>query len=157
MGQLLKENSKNILWSTGYSSFFISHQLNSWRLPVAVNCRLGNLESSDIALLDTGAEWSVIGGETAEILEDQLVHPIKLFKMSTRKGSISGSLYRIDISLLAEQNSGNDLTVESSVFVSEEWDGPIVLGYLGFLERIRFAIDPGMSVGEQLFYFGSDG
>ena len=125
MGQLVKKNSKNILWSTGYSSFFISYQLHSWRLPVAVNCRLGNLESPDIALLDTGAEWSVIGGETAEILEDQLVHPTESFKMSTRKGSIAGSLYRIDISLLAEQDSGNDLTVESSVFVSEEWDGPI--------------------------------
>ncbi|NIM13411.1 MAG: hypothetical protein GTO45_14950 [Candidatus Aminicenantes bacterium] len=67
---------------------------------------------------------------------------------------MSGSLHRINISLLADQKSGYDLTVESSVFISEEWDGPIVLGYRGFLERIRFALDPGVISGEQMFYFG---
>ena len=74
--------------------------------------------------------------------------------MSTRLGRISGSLYRINISLLAEENHGYDLTVESSIFVSKDWDGPIVLGYRGFLERIRFALDPGVIPGEQRFYFG---
>jgi hypothetical protein len=42
----------------------------------------------------------------------------------------------------------------SSVFVAKEWEGPIVLGYRGFLERIRFALDPGVVPGEQMFYFG---
>jgi hypothetical protein len=74
--------------------------------------------------------------------------------MSTRLGRISGSLYRINITLIAEENRDYDLIVESSVFVSKEWEGPIVLGYRGFLERVRFALDPGVVPGEQKFYFG---
>jgi hypothetical protein len=155
MEQLLKQtNEHNILWSSGCSLYFVSSKVGQWRLPIAVKCRVGNLEETDLALLDTGAEWSVIGGETAKILEDELASPTESFTMSTRIGRIFGSLYRTNISLLAEENRGYDLTVESSVFVSKEWEGPIVLGYRGFLERIRFALDPGVVPGEQMFYFG---
>jgi len=143
-----------MLWSSGCSLFLVSSKVGHWRLPIAVKCRIGNLEETELALLDTGAEWSVIGGETAKILEDELNFPTESFTMSTRLGRISGSLYRIIIRLLAEENFGYDLTVESSVFVSREWEGPIVLGYRGFLERIRFALDPGVAPGEQIFYFG---
>lgn len=107
--------------------------------------------------MDTGAEWSVIGGDTAQILEDELDSPTVSFAMSTRLGRIHSSLHRINISLLAGENGGDDLAVDSSVFVSKEWDGPIVLGYRGFLERIRFALDPGVVAGEQMFYFGLAG
>ncbi|MCP4104714.1 MAG: hypothetical protein GY749_04125 [Desulfobacteraceae bacterium] len=65
---------------------------------------------------------------------------------------MDGALHRMNISLPAY--SGDDLTVESTVFISEEWEGPIVLGFKGFLERIRFALDPGIAAGEQFFYFG---
>ncbi|MCP4627568.1 MAG: hypothetical protein GY850_29240 [bacterium] len=67
---------------------------------------------------------------------------------------MEGSLHHVNITLLAEKNSGDDLTIESTAFVSEEWEGPTVLGYRGFLERIRFALDPGLIPGEQIFYFG---
>jgi hypothetical protein len=158
MGQLFKQtNEHNILWSSGCSLFFVNRKQGSLRLHVAVECRFGTREETDLALLDTGAEWSVIGGETAKIFEDELGSPIERFTMSTRLGRIDGSLHRINISLLAEENSGNDLTVDSSVFVSKEWSGPIVLGYRGFLERIRFALDPGIVPGEQMFYFGLPG
>lgn len=155
MGQLFKQdNEHNLLWSSGCSLYFVSSKVGQWRLPIAVKCRVGSLEETDLALLDTGAEWSVIGGETAKILEDELDLPTVSFTMSTRLGRISGSLYRINITLIAEKNLDSDLTVESSVFVSKEWEGPIVLGYRGFLERIRFALDPGVVPGEQMFYFG---
>ncbi len=155
MTQLFKKtNNRSILWSSGCSFYLVGSKVGHWRLPIAVKCRVGNLEETDLALLDTGAEWSVIGSETAEILEDELDLPTESFTMSTRLGRISGSLYRINISLLSEDNPDYDLTVESSVFVSKEWDGPIVLGYRGFLERIRFALDPGVVPGEQRFYFG---
>jgi hypothetical protein len=155
MRQLLqKTNRHSILWSSGSSLYLVNSKVGYWRLPIAVKCRVGNLEETDLALLDTGAEWSVIGGETAKILEDELDLPTESFTMSTRLGRISGSLYRINISLLANKNEGYNLTVESSIFVSKEWNGPIVLGYRGFLERIRFALDPGVVPGEQRFYFG---
>jgi hypothetical protein len=155
MGQLFKQtNEHNILWSSGCSLYLFSSKVGQWRLPIAVKCRVGSLEETDLALLDTGADWSVIGGETARILEDELDLPTQSFNMSTRLGKVSGSLHRINITLIAEENRGYDLTVESSVFVSKEWEGPIVLGYRGFLERIRFALDPGIVPGEQIFYFG---
>lgn len=158
MGQLFKQtNQHRILWSSGCSLFFVNRKQGSTRLHVAVECRIGNREVTDLALLDTGAQWSVLGGETAKIFEDELGSPLERFTMSTRLGRIEGSLHRINISLLAEQNSGYDLTVDSSVFVSTEWLGPIVLGYRGFLERIRFALDPGVAPGEQIFYFGLPG
>jgi hypothetical protein len=158
MGQLFKQtNGHNILWSSGCSLFFVSRVQGSSRLHVAVECRIGSGKEPYLALLDTGAEWSVIGGETAKILEDELDTPIEKLTMSTRLGRINGSLHRINIILLAEQNSGYDLTIDSSVFVSKDWLGPIVLGYRGFLERIRFAIDPGVAPGEQMFYFGLPG
>ncbi len=155
MGQLFKQtNHHNALWSSGCSLYLVSSKVGEWRLPVAVKCRVGSLEETDLALLDTGAEWSVIGGETAKIIEGELNLPTESFSMSTRLGKIYGSLYRINITLIAEKKSDYDLTVESSVFVSTQWEGPIVLGYRGFLERIRFALDPGVIPGEQMFYFG---
>ena len=154
MEQLIRR-SDGSLWSCGCSSFFVSHTVNRWRLPIAVQCRIGSLESTDLALLDTGAEWSVIGGDLVEILKDELNSPTDSFSISTRMGTIRGALHRIQISLLAEQNCGKDLTVESSVLISQDWKGPVVLGYRGFLERIRFALDPGVSPDEQRFYFGT--
>jgi hypothetical protein len=151
MEQLFKQRR---LWSTGCASFYIRHKVGRWYLPVAVKCQIGTLDISDFVLLDTGAEWSVIGGELAILLENELSPPIESFSMSTRFGRIFGSLHHISICLTAKQGCGNDLTVESSVFVSEEWEGPTVLGYRGFLEKIRFAFDPGIVPGEQIFYFG---
>lgn len=64
-----------------------------------------------------------------------------------------GSLVRLNISLEAEQ--GQDLTVEATTFIpnlKEQWGNfPSFLGLSGFLERIRFAIDPLTDT----FYFGS--
>jgi len=155
MNQLLIQTERDRrIWSTGSALFRISHKIGSWPVSVAVRCRIERL-GPDLALLDTGAEWSVIGGETAMLLEDQIGHPISSFRMRTHVGSIDGSLHHVNITLLAgEEDSGDNLTVETTSFVSEEWDGPIVLGYRGFLERIRFALDPGVVPGEQIFYFG---
>ncbi len=155
MEQLFKRTERNKrAWSTGSAFFWISHKIGIWPATVAVRCQTERLES-EIALLDTGAEWSVIGGETAILLEKQLGSPIESTRMSTRLGLIDGFLHHVNITLLAGENSGDNLTVESTVFVSEEWEGPLVLGYRGFLEKIRFALDPGVVPGEQIFYFGS--
>ncbi len=154
--QLVKQTDEgNLLWNTGSALFLAIHKIKLWRLTVAVRCRFGSQKTSEhLALSDTGAEWSVIGGEPAIVLENELGPAIESFSMSTRFGRIFGSLHHITIHLISKQGCGNDLAVESSVFVSEEWEGPVVLGYRGFLERIRFALDPGIVPGEQIFYFG---
>jgi hypothetical protein len=112
------------------------------------------LELDYFALLDTGAEWSVIGEDVLPLIEDQLGPPIRSLYMSTRLGRIFGELHRVNITLLTDPNQGDELTVESTTFVSEEWEGPVILGYRGFMERIRFALDPGVILGDQTFYFG---
>ncbi|GEM_PF-2730638 len=119
MEQLFKQRR---LWSTGCASFYIRHKVGRWYLSVAVKCQIGTLDISDFVLLDTGADRSVIGGEMAILLENELGPPIDSFSMSTRFGRIFGSLHHIPICLTAKQGCGNDLTVESSVFVSEEWE-----------------------------------
>ncbi|MGE0083809.1 MAG: hypothetical protein AB7S75_05250 [Desulfococcaceae bacterium] len=155
MEKLFKKiDGEYLSWSSGCASFLVGHKDGLWRLSVAVECRIGNLEQTYLTLLDTGAEWSVIGGDTMQLLEEKFLTSGQPFPMSTRLGKIDGSLYRIPICLLAEHGRGNDLTVDSTVFVSDEWKGPVVLGYRGFLERIRFAFDPGVQPGEQMFYFG---
>lgn len=68
--------------------------------------------------------------------------------LSTRLGQFHGSLFRGLITVLA--SSGESLDVEATAFLTPEWPGPNFLGYQGFLQRIRFAVDP----ENNLFYFG---
>jgi hypothetical protein len=155
MEQLIRQTDKSsTVWSAGSAPFRAVSKTDAWSLTVAVQCRIEDLESDYFALLDTGAEWSVIGEDVLTLIKDRLDSPIRSLKMSTRFGMIFGELHRVNITLLTAPGQGADLTVESTAFVSEEWEGPTVLGYRGFLERIRFAFDPGVVPGEQIFYFG---
>ncbi len=155
MEQLFKHTDEdNTVWSTGSAEFRAMVKIDSWPVTVAVQCRIEHLELDYFALLDTGAEWSVIGGDVLSLIEEQLGPPIRSLSISTRLGTIFGELHRVSITLLTDPNQGDELTLESTTFVSEEWDGPVVLGYRGFLERIRFALDSGVTPGNQIFYFG---
>ena len=156
MGHLFRASGENYTeWSSGFASYLTDYKQGSHGLSVAVRCRIGDLETIDLALLDTGAEWSVISGDTATILGDRLGPPSETIQMSTRFGTLLGALHRVNITLLAEENCGYDLTVEGSVFVPEDWAGPTVLGYRGFMERVRIALDPGAILDQQIFFFGS--
>lgn len=44
---------------------------------------------------------------------------------------------------------GKSMTVEATCFVSAAWPGPLVIGWKGCLERMRFALDP----DDEFFYF----
>ena len=59
-----------------------------------------------------------------------------------------GSLERFPITLPAEE--GDALEIDATLFVCEDWHRGNFLGYNGFLERIRFALDPKLAK----FYFG---
>jgi hypothetical protein len=69
-------------------------------------------------------------------------------KNSTAYGSFEGTVQRLIIRLLAEQ--GESLNIDASVFVTTDWHLGNFLGCTGFLERFRFAVDPGTNT----FYFG---
>ncbi|MDY7232385.1 hypothetical protein [Hyalangium rubrum] len=65
--------------------------------------------------------------------------------MSSRLGTIKGTLHRLSIRLLADQ--GSDVLVDGTCLVLPDWEGPTILGVHGFLERIRFALEPPTSAG----------
>jgi hypothetical protein len=100
-----------------------------------------------LALLDTGAAWSVLDAEIAEAMSllDGDGEPIR---MTTRLGHFNGRLEDAHLTLLAQD--GESLEVNARVFVSPEWPGRTFLGYMGMLERIRFALDP----QQNHFHFG---
>lgn len=92
-----------------------------------------------LAILDTGAAWSVLNAELADALElfDRDGEPVTI---SSRMGTVQGRLVRAVTTLVADD--GDSVEVDSTVFVSRDWPAGNFIGYTGLLERIRFAIDP---------------
>ncbi len=76
--------------------------------------------------------------------------------MDTRFGILDGELRRLKIHLLADPGLGYDLTIESTVLIAKDWVRPplMVLGFHGFMDRLRFAIDPGIEPNNEIIYFG---
>ncbi len=100
-----------------------------------------------LTVVDTAASWCVFKPDVAALLDhfDRLPDVVAL---STRLGVFRGRLYRGFITLMADE--GEPLEVQATVFVAPDWPGPNFLGYQGFLQRIRFAVDPESNT----FYFG---
>jgi hypothetical protein len=101
-----------------------------------------------LAQLDTGAPWSVLNAEIADTL-GLLGGDGEQIKIHTRDGTFDGRLEEATLTILA--HDGESVAINARVFVSREWQGQTFLGYMGLLEKIRFALDP----QENYFYFGS--
>jgi hypothetical protein len=106
------------------------------------------LEGTLLAQVDSGAAYSMLDVEVAEALGllDGGGEPARIH---TRQGSIPGRLERVPLILVADE--GDSLEVEATFFVSREWSGKTFLGYTGFLDRLRIALDPRVND----FYFGA--
>ena len=126
-------------WNIGSAEVFFDQPRPAGTMPVAVRCRFGS-QPEELAMLDTGAQWTLIGRELIELLGDELGEGLDTITMSTRLGRFHGTLHRLPIRLLADR--GTDITVDSTCVALKEWEGPNVLGFTGFLERLRFALDP---------------
>ena len=122
---------------------------------VSVRCKIEDFVQNEFAFLDTGAELPMIGGQLAKQLKNRPIEKVDV-KMETRFGDFIGNIVRMTITLIADK--GESLPIEGSILLAEKWHGPpIVLGYDGFLDRLRFAFDPGLSApGERIFYFGNE-
>ena len=103
-----------------------------------------------LALLDTGASWSVLNAELAQAL-GLFERDGESARISSRAGTIDGKLVRAATTLVADE--GESIEIDSTVFVSSDWPEGNFIGYTGFLEKIRFAIDP----GSNSFVFGALG
>jgi hypothetical protein len=110
--------------------------------------RLDLEDSPLVAVVDTAAPWCVFRPEVNDRLEPSLTRIPGKVVLGTRLGRFQGTLHRGPLRVLAEE--GRSLDVEATVFVTPDWPGPNFLGYQGFLQRIRFAVDP----ASNLFYFG---
>jgi len=107
----------------------------------------GNALVPLLAQLDTGAAWSVLDGEIAEAL-GFLEQAGPTATLSTRSGTVRGKLIRSSLTIVADE--GESCEVDATLFVSRDWAHGNFVGYSGFLERLRFAVDPGTND----FFFG---
>jgi len=104
-------------------------------------------DASLYALIDTGTPYCVFNTAVIENLGLSFDEGEKIV-LRTAYGPFEGTVQRVMIRLIAEQ--GESLNIDASVFVAADWQLGNFLGYTGFLERLRFAVDPGMNT----FYFG---
>jgi hypothetical protein len=130
------------------ASYLADFRAGPHRLVVAVACQLGPLPY--FALLDTAADWYVLPPEVAVELGFGLEPDPVVPPYSTRQGLLLGRHKRVPVILLAAE--GDPLEVDATWFISPDWAGPMVIGWKGCLERLRFALDP--TPGEEFIYFG---
>ena len=127
----------------------------SGRLLIEVS--IGGLRT--IAAVDTGGLYFVCHPALADDLKPYLSDPISFTdhdrktKLGIRGDEIQGDLFFLTVELLGLD--GINLPVEVLVFIpdlkpGQTWGLPSIIGWEGFLDRIRFAVDPDRS----LFYFG---
>lgn len=106
------------------------------------------------AFIDTASPYVVCSPEVADAIAINSSAAIQEIKYNIRGNKVLGNLHRLSITLLAQE--GENLSIESSVFVPQNIDKevwanyPTVLGLKTFLEHLRFAIDP----LKNRFYFG---
>ena len=104
------------------------------------------------AVMDTGAPYVICSPQIARRAGVDRAAALKSEIMLIRGMRLEGALFRLNVSLVARE--GDNLDVDATVFVPDSdylWgDFPSFIGLSGFLERIRFALDPNTDT----FYFG---
>src|SRR5579862_6413729 len=119
------------------------------RLYVTVNIETVRTE----AVIDTGAPYLVLNPSLAHSLNLYTTDSLLRVPFQAVNFFGFGDIHRVTLELLADRGSSFAVDVTALVPVvapEQEWDLPVVLGWDGCLERIRFAIDPVY----QMFYFG---
>ncbi len=101
------------------------------------------------AMVDTGAPWCILEPKLASVVRGHFEELPGEVVLSSRLGRYAGRLYLGTVRLIADH--GEDLEVDTTLFISPDWPGGNFVGYLGFLDRIRFAFDP----RDNIFHFGS--
>jgi hypothetical protein len=106
------------------------------------------------AILDTGAPYVICAPTIARRIGLDPDTALERKVIIIRGSWVGGYIYRLHVELPASE--GDALLVEATAFVPDpEWeegwgDLPSFLGLSGYLERLRFAVDPGTDT----FYFG---
>ncbi len=119
---------------TGASRLTIHHGEGKHSMRAVVPCCFDELGIEVDALLDTGATFCVMRADVAKALQ---LAPASGDLIELRHGetTYAGSLHRCPVRVLALE--GRNLRAEPAWFVSDDWRGPLVLGWVGFLESMR--------------------
>jgi len=116
-------------------------------MPAAVPCKFDDLGGEMDALLDTGSQYCFMRPDVAKELgldtacgdREHVWHGDRRY---------AGVLVRYPVRIPAV--AGQDLLAEPPWFVTEDWDGPMVLGMTGFLAALRaFGCKPGVDPDEE--------
>ena len=140
-------------WNSGANLFSIFRQDQTQKKPVLIECRFGELGFEELAMLDTGAEWSVLNQDTIEIIGLSTDPQLKEITCSTRLGDIKGYLTKLNVVFVSKPAWGADLAAEATFFVTDEWTGPNVIGYRNLLEHMKIALQPSPKDDNNIFFF----
>jgi hypothetical protein len=132
----------------GRSYYYPDHEERPHLLLLGVSCLVDGRISA-IALLDTASQWCVLPPEISEQLGCDLTPDPVVPPLHSRFGTFLGRLERIDLEFPADD--GSPAVVSATCFVSRDWPGPVVIGWKGCLERMRFAVDP----SDDTFHFAA--
>lgn len=124
-------------FTTGWATYVDSDPTHGPVARIRIPMLVGKLRV--LALLDTGAQYSVLKRELAEYLGLTEADGQSI-ELSWRKGRVTGKLVRTDVTLLAEH--GESLLIDATVFIPDDVEMANFIGYSNFLDRVRFAVDP---------------
>ncbi len=121
---------------------------------IIARVRVGGIRTA--AMLDTGGIFFICTPELGAALGLGSKQGAPTDKLLLRGRIVSGSLFPLEIELIADEGDTLPLTVAAFVpklELHQEWfeEFPCVLGLHACLERIRFAVNPARGK----FYFGA--
>jgi hypothetical protein len=133
---------------TGRAKYETDVEEEGGTLGLAAACQVEGSERVFRALLDCACPWCILPPAVAVLLgyDTEAAGDTRLH---SRFGLTVGELIRLPIIFVAGE--GEPLRVDATWFVSADWPGPMVIGWKGCLERMRFAFDPGAND----FYFAA--
>jgi hypothetical protein len=143
----------NLKFGPGFHTFLNEHEALPGHSAIYVRTRFeqfaGGKGLEIYALLDTGADWTVLPWELANELDLPYGAGYgEPFVYDTRIGKIEGELLRCTVTIPSDDDR-SAVTLDSTAFVSPYWNSIAIIGYHGFLESLRFGVDPGLF----LFFF----
>lgn len=143
-------------FAQGVMRYFDSYS-NEKTARIVLNVYLANYPEPISVIADTAAPWCILNPfifeKVAHYAESMYMLDLPL---NIRGLNYTGQLYQLPMRL--EALVGEPLDVVGTVFIpnlssNEEWLYPNFIGLDGFLNRIRFAVDP----ANNLFFFGELG
>ena len=138
-------------FTTGLAEYYDKDSSQEALTEPRIHVRLELFGFEILAMLDTAAPWCILQPSFGDAIRRHVEELPEDRRLSTRLGSFVGRLYRGPVTLVAD--AGEELEVEVTFFLSPDWPGGNFIGYLGFLDRIRFASDGQAN----LVYFGQPG